>query len=138
VQVKFGVTPQQFALDKVELSAGKSRVTLNATVDDYSSQNMKAAGSYEATLVVGDFQRILKDPSLPTGTVKLTGQMKYQAEPNRPMLETVSVAGNVSSSGLAVKTPSLQTEVRELYARYQFSGGNAEVNDIHARIMGGT
>jgi translocation and assembly module TamB len=138
VQVKFGVTPQQFALDKGELSAGKSRVTLNATVDDYSSQNMKAAGSYEAVLVASDFQRILKDPSLPTGTVKLTGQMKYQAEPNRPMLETVSVAGNVSSSGLAVKTPSLQTEVHDLYARYQLAGGNAEVNDIHARIMRGT
>src|SRR6476660_7709465 len=54
------------------------------------------------------------------------------------MLETVSVAGNVSSPGLNVKTPSLQTEIRDLYARYQYSGGNAEVNDIRARIMGGT
>src|SRR4029077_20884094 len=92
----------------------------------------------EAELVVGDFKRILKDPSLPGGTVKLTGQMKYQADPKRPMLETVFVAGNVSSAGLSVKTPSLQTEVRDLYARYQLSGGNAEVNDIRARIMGGT
>jgi translocation and assembly module TamB len=64
--------------------------------------------------------------------------MKYQADPNRPMLETVTVAGNVSSSGLNVKTPSLQTEIRDLYARYQLAGGNAEVNDIRARIMGGT
>ena len=37
-----------------------------------------------------------------------------------------------------MKTPSLQTEVRDLYARYQLSGGNAEVNDIRASIMGGT
>jgi translocation and assembly module TamB len=37
-----------------------------------------------------------------------------------------------------VKTPSLQTEVRDLYARYQLSGGNAEVNDIRALVMGGT
>jgi translocation and assembly module TamB len=79
----------------------------------------------------------LKDPTLPGGIVKLTGEMKYQADPNRPMLETVSVAGNVSSSGLNVKTPSLQTEIRDLYARYQLSGGNAEVNDIRARVMGG-
>ncbi|HET8889252.1 MAG TPA: translocation/assembly module TamB domain-containing protein, partial [Candidatus Angelobacter sp.] len=75
---------------------------------------------------------------LPGGTVKLTGQMKYQADPKRPMLETISVDGNVSSPGLNVKTPSLQTEVHDLYARYQLSGGNAEVNDIRARIMGGT
>lgn len=138
LQAKFGVTAQQFTLDRLGLMAGKSRIGLNATVDNYSSPNMQAHGGYEAELVAGDFKRILKDPSLPDGTVKLTGQMKYQADPNRPMLETVSVAGNVSSPGIDVKTPSLQTEIRELYARYQLSGGNAEVNDIRARIMGGT
>lgn len=138
LQAKFGVTPQQFTLDKLDLVAGESRVRLNATVNNYSSPNMQASGGYEATLVTNDFKRILKDPSLPGGTVKLTGEMKYQADPNRPMLETVSVAGNVSSSGLNVKTPSLQTEVRDLYAHYQLAGGNAEVNDIRAKIMGGT
>ncbi|HEV8182450.1 MAG TPA: translocation/assembly module TamB domain-containing protein [Candidatus Angelobacter sp.] len=138
LQAKVGVTAQQFTLDKLDLTVGKSRIGLNATVDNYSSPNMQAHGGYEAELVAGDFKRILKDPSLPGGTVKLTGQMKYQADPQRPMLETVYVTGNVSSPGLDVKTPSLQTEVRDLYARYQLSGGNAEVNDIRARIMGGT
>jgi translocation and assembly module TamB len=138
LQAKFGVTPQQFTLDKLDLAAGESRVGLNATVNDYSSPNMQASGGYEATLVTNDFKRILKDPSLPGGTVKLTGQLKYQADPNKPMLETVSVDGNVSSAGLNVKTPSLQTEVRDLYAKYRLSGGNAEVNDIRARVLGGT
>jgi translocation and assembly module TamB len=138
LQAKFGVTQQQFTLDKLNLVAGESRVDLNATVNDYSSPNMQATGGYEATLVTSDFKRILKDPTLPGGTVKLTGQLKYQADPNRPMLDTVSVNGNVSSPGLSVHTPSLQTEVRDLYARYQLSGGNAEVNDIRARLMGGT
>jgi translocation and assembly module TamB len=138
LQAKFGVIPQQFTLDSLDLTAGESKVGLNATVNDYSSPNMQATGGYEATLVINDFKRILKDPSLPGGTVKLTGQMKYQANPNRPMLDSVSIAGNVSSPGLNVKTPSLQTEVGDLYARYQLSGGNAEVNDIRARVMGGT
>jgi len=138
LQAKFGVTPQQFMLDKLDLAAGESRVSLNATVNDYSSPSMQATGGYEATLVTSDFKRILKDPSLPGGTVKLTGQMKYKADPNRPILETVSAAGNFSSNGLNVKTPSLQMEVRDLYAHYQLSGGNAEVKDIRARVMGGT
>ncbi|HSK46108.1 MAG TPA: translocation/assembly module TamB domain-containing protein [Candidatus Binatia bacterium] len=138
VQAKFGVTPQQFTLDRLDFTAGESQVGLNATVNDYSSSNMQATGGYEATLATNDLKRILKDPSLPGGTVKLTGQMKYQADPNRTMLETVSVDGNVSSSGLNVKTPSLQMEIRDLYARYRLSGGNAEVNDIRARVMGGT
>jgi uncharacterized protein YhdP len=69
LQAKFGVTPQQFTLDKLDLTAGESRVALNATVKDYSSPNMQATGGYEATLVTNDFKRILKDPSLPGGTV---------------------------------------------------------------------
>jgi translocation and assembly module TamB len=138
LQAKFGVTSQQFTLDRLDLSTGESRIGLNATVNDYSSPKMQATGGYEATLVTEDLKRILKDPSLPGGTVKLTGQMKYQADPKRTMLETVSVDGNVSSPWLNVKTPSLQTEIRDLYARYQLSDGNAKVNDIRARVMGGT
>lgn len=135
---RFGVTPQTFTLDKLELNAGKSRVSLNATVNNYTSPNMQAEGSYEAALVTGEFQKILKNPTIPNGTVQLTGQVKYQADPNKPMLQTVSVVGNVSSTGLAVKTPSLQTEVRDLFARYQLTGGNAEVSDLRAHILGGT
>jgi translocation and assembly module TamB len=134
---QFGVTPQIFTLEKLELAAGKSHVTVSATVNDYTLPNRRAEANYEAVLVTSEFQRILKDPSIPGGTVRLAGQLNYQADPNRPMLETVSVAGNVSSGGLAVKTPSLQTEVRDLYARYTLAHGNAEVSDIRARILGG-
>ncbi|HMC31605.1 MAG TPA: translocation/assembly module TamB domain-containing protein [Candidatus Angelobacter sp.] len=136
-QARFGVTPQKFTLEKLELASGQSHVVVSATVNDYSSPNRQAEANYEAVLVTSEFQRILKDPSIPGGTVRLAGQLNYQADPNRPMLETVSVAGNVSSGGLAVKTPSLQTEVRDLYARYTLAHGNAEVSDIRARILGG-
>lgn len=135
---QFGITPKVFSLDKLELNAGQSRVALNAIVNDYTLPNMQAEGGYEATLVTSDFQRILKNSSIPGGTVRLVGQMKYQADPNKPALNAVYVAGNVSSSGLAVKTPSLQTEVRDLYAQYQLAGGNAEVKEIRAHILGGT
>ena len=138
LQAKFGVTAQIFTLEKLELNTGKSRLALTATVNDYTLPNMQAQGNYEGDLVTSDFRRILKNPSVPNGTVRLTGQVKYQADPNRPPLETVFVAGNVSSSALAVKTPALQTEIRDLYARYQLSRGNAEVSDIRARVMGGT
>jgi translocation and assembly module TamB len=138
LQAKFGITPKIFTLDKLELASGKSSVTLNATVNDYTAPNMQAQGGYEASLVTGDFQKILKDPSIPSGTVKLTGQVKYQADPNKPALDALYVSGNVSSSGLAVKTSSLQTEVRDLFVQYQLAGGNAEVKDIRAKILGGT
>jgi translocation and assembly module TamB len=82
-------------------------------------------------------QRILKDPSIPAGTVKLDGEVNYQGDPSRPLLETVAVNGNVNSGGLAVKTPTLQTQVRDIYARYTLAHGNAEVSNIRAHIMGG-
>ncbi|HEU4415856.1 MAG TPA: AsmA family protein, partial [Candidatus Angelobacter sp.] len=138
LQAKFGVTPQKFTLEKLDLVAGNSHVALSAAVNNYTSPAMQAEGKYEAELVAGDFQRIMKDSSLPIGTVKLAGDLSYQADPSRPMLETVTASGDVSSSGLAVKTPSLQTEIRELHAYYKLSGGNAEVNDVRARILGGT
>jgi translocation and assembly module TamB len=137
-QARFGVTPETFTLERLELAAGESRVTMSTTVNNYNSPTRRAEGNYEASLATRDFQRILKNPSVPGGTVRLTGQFNYQGDPDRPMLETVSVAGNMSSGGLAVKTPSLQTEVRDLYARYTLAHGNAEVSDIRARVLGGT
>src|SRR6476660_6645156 len=46
LQANFGVTAQQFTLDRLDLMAGKSRIGLNATVDNYSLPNMQAHGGY--------------------------------------------------------------------------------------------
>ena len=134
---KMGVTPQKLTLEKVELVAGESQVELRAAVSNYSAVNPEVEGSYEATVLTSDLQRILKDASLPTGTVRLAGQLNYQADANMPLLETVSVSGNVTSSGLVLNTASLKTEVRDLYAHYKLARGNAEVSDIRAKVMGG-
>jgi translocation and assembly module TamB len=138
LQARFAVTPEQFRLDNLDLAAGTSRISLTAALDNYSSPRMRASGKYDATLVTSDFQRILSNSSLPAGTVRLTGELDYQPDPNRPALKTISVAGSVSSAALSVKTPSLRTEVRDIYARYKLTGGNAELNNIRARVLGGT
>jgi translocation and assembly module TamB len=135
---RFGATAQKLTVDKLEVAVGQSRVTLSAAVNNYSSPDMQAEGSYEATVVASDLQRILKDNSLPSGTVRAAGQLNYRADPNRPMLETVSVNGNVRSPGLALNTAALKAEVRDLYARYTLAHGDAEVSDVRAHVMGGT
>jgi translocation and assembly module TamB len=137
-QARFGATAQKLTVDKLEVAVGQSRVTLSAAVNNYSSPELQAEGSYEATVVASDLQRILKDNSLPSGTVRLAGQLNYRADPNRPLLETVSVNGNVTSPGLALNTEALKAEVRDLYARYTLAHGDAEVNDVRAHVMGGT
>jgi len=138
LQVHFDATSTRFALDRLVLATGSSQVTLKVSAENYSGPNMKTQASYDAVLVADDFKRILKDPTLPTGTVNLNGSLTYQADPNRPMLETVSLSGEVSSRSLAVSTPSFRGAVQDLAAHYKLAGGNAEVHDIHARLLGGT
>lgn len=135
LQVHFDTTVARLSLDPLVLATGGSRVSLKAAVEDYNHPRMQA--TYEAVLVADDFRKILKDPSLPTGTVHLDGSLNYQSDPNRPMLETVSVNGAMDSRELDVKTPSVHARVQDLGARYKLEGGNAEVQDIHAQLLGG-
>lgn len=136
LQAHFEATPTRFNLDQLVLATGGSHVSLKAVVDDYSN-NPKMQGSYEAVLVGDDFRRSLKNPSMPTGAVRLDGSLNYQSDPNRPMLETLSLNGEVSSRELTVKTPSVHAQVQDLGAHYKLEGGNAEVENLHAQLLGG-
>jgi translocation and assembly module TamB len=88
--------------------------------------------------VADDFRRILKNPSLPRGVISLDGSLNYQSEPNRPALETVSLDGRMSSRELSMKTPSVNAQIRDLGAHYKIQNGNAEVENIHANLLGGS
>lgn len=136
LQAHFDATSTRFNLDQLVLAMGGSRVMLKASVDDYN-KNPKMQASYEATLVADDFSRILKDPSLPTGTIHLDGSVNYQSDPSRPMLETVSLNGSVNSRELTMKTSSLHARIQDIGARYKLESGNAEVQDLHAQLFGG-
>ena len=131
----FSATPQKFTLDRMELTAGKSRVVLNATVDNFNNPSVQA--NYDAALVTGEFAKILKNPSIPTGNVQLTGFLKYQAQPNKTAAQSTSVWGMLSSPELYVRTSSLHTGIRNLSAKYRIENGNADVQNLHAELLGG-
>ena len=136
LQARFEATPTRFTLDQLQLATGGSRFSLKATVDDYSN-NPRMQASYDALLVGEDFRRLLKNPSVPSGMIRLDGSLNYQSDPDRPMLETVSLSGNMSSQELMVKTPSVHAQVQDLGAHYTLEGGNAEVENLHAQLLGG-
>jgi translocation and assembly module TamB len=136
LHASFNLTPSRFTLDRLDLAAGGSRFYLKATVDDYAN-NPKVEAGYDGLLVGEEVRRLLKNPSVPGGVVRISGSLRYQNDPQRPMLETVSLDGQLSSRELLVKTPSIQTVVRDLGARYKLEGGNAEVENVHAQILGG-
>ncbi len=135
LQTGFEAIPATFKLNKLTLATGDSRIVVNASLDDFN--NPKAKADYDATLVANDIKKILRDPTLPTGTVRLTGALDYKSDPNKPALETVTLAGDLSSAAIAVKTASIDATVRNIAAKYKLDGGNAEVQNIHAQLFGG-
>ena len=132
----FSLTPDTFNLDRLALELGHSHAVLNASVQNYSTEATVKA-NYNATLATGDFARVLKNPSIPSGVIRLTGLVHYQQQPNRPFLETASIWGMLSSPDLYVRTSSVRTSVRNLSAKYKLENGNAEVENLRAEILDG-
>jgi translocation and assembly module TamB len=134
-QARFAVTPREFTLERAVLSSGPSQIVLSGTVRNFAHPTVNA--NYSATVDSGQFRRILNNPSLPIGVLRAAGTLDYRARPNTPMLDAVVLNGTVSSAVLTLATPSFRSDIRDLSARYAVANGNAEVRDIHARLLGG-
>src|SRR5262249_49749244 len=131
----FELTEQNFKVSRLVLQTGNSRVVVNASVDDYSN-SPRAQANYDALLATADAARLLENPTLPKGVVRLTGTVNYQSQPNRPLLDTVSLVGNISSDELQVATQSVRTAIRDIKAHYTLYHGNAVIEGLHAQVMG--
>ena len=134
-EARFAATPAVLTLQHAVLSSGPSRLLLEATLRNYSHPEVSA--TYDATLDGGQFRRILQNPSLPEGVVRMAGSLRYQNEPNRPMLDTVAVNGTLSSRRLQVSTPGLRAVINDIGARYTLANGNLELPEMRARLLGG-
>jgi translocation and assembly module TamB len=132
----FNLTPDTFNLDRLALELGHSHAVLNASIQNYSGQP-KLQANYDASLATADFARMMKNPSIPSGVIRLTGLVHYQQQPDRPFLETASVWGMLTSPDLYVRTSSVQTSVRNLSAKYKLENGNADVENLRAEVLDG-
>lgn len=135
LDARFAVTPTEFTLTQAVLRSGKSEFTLNASVQDYA--NPKLDGNYSALLDLTEFQRILRNPSLPAGNVNLAGTMNYQSEANRPILEGVALHGEMSSPRLVLQAANSRVAVSDVAARYDIANGDASLRNLTARVLGG-
>lgn len=135
MEAQFEATPERFTLTQATLTSGQSQVGLKATVEDFSNPRVQA--NYTASLDAGEFRRILKNSTLPQGVISLSGGLKYQSVPNRPMLDVVKLDGDLSSRGLQVTTPSFRGEITGIGAHYSVANGNLEVQSMRAGLLGG-
>src|SRR5262249_51416094 len=109
---------------------------VKATLTDFA--HPKANGTYQASLDFVDLEQILHRLPLPSGVVRLVGSAQFQSDPNRAVLQTLSLDGNMNSSTLGIHTAEVNTELRDISADYLVHGGDIDIRNLRARILGGT
>ncbi len=135
LDAQFDVRRDRTTLSNVVLKIGTSQLLLYASLENYS--NPVAHARYTMMLDTAQFRQILKNPSLPGGLILVTGTGDYSSVPGRQPLDTTSAEGTIKSSVLQLRTPSLNTDIRDLAASYRLANGNAELRNVQAHLLGG-
>jgi translocation and assembly module TamB len=135
LDARFFATPQGLTLENAVLRTKNSNFSLIAKMEDYSQPKVHAA--YQAVIDSSEFRSALKNASLPTGSIQLSGALDYTNDPNRPLLATTNVKGDLRSALLTVVNQGRQIQVRNIGAQYSLAKGDAEVQGIHAELLGG-
>ena len=106
--IKLGTPPantqlQSFAIDTsgnfVETYSDGSTATTNALLlQNYSNPNVQA--HYDVTVDGGQVASLLRNPSIPAGTIQTSGSIEYQQVANRTVIQALVVRGDVASRRL--------------------------------------
>jgi translocation and assembly module TamB len=135
LDARFSATPKQFTLQSAVLRTGGSHISLQATAQNYSQPKVRA--TYEAVVNGGEFQRVLKNQSVPTGMVHLSGVADYQQQQGKELLASTTVRGELHSAELAISQQRRTLTVRDVGAQYSLANGDARVTRLHAELLGG-
>lgn len=135
LNVNFSATPAQLALQSAVFKVASSEVALHGIVSNYA--NPVADGDYRIVLHVQDFAQ-MSPGSKPAGNVFLQGKMHYQAQNNEPLLQTVSITGDLASDFLTAVSSGRKVELRRLHGSYQLAGGSLLVKNLKADSLGGS
>jgi uncharacterized protein involved in outer membrane biogenesis len=136
LELEFEATPDTFTITHSALTTGASQVNLAASLNDYV--HPKVNGTYQASMDSADLEQMLQSATLPSGFMRLVGSAQFQSDPNKPLLETLSLDGNMNSNALRVHTATINTELRDISAEYRLHGGNIEIHGLRAQAFGGT
>ncbi|MFP5235851.1 MAG: translocation/assembly module TamB domain-containing protein [Acidobacteriota bacterium] len=131
----FSYTPTTFQLNRAEIASPAAKIYLTASVTHLNAPVVQA--NYQVTLDGANVAALMRNPSVPAGTIRLSGNVHYQQTPNVPALDSVRLDGDLASPGLLVHTTSLRTAIHNIAAHYSVANGNAALRDFHASLLGG-
>jgi translocation and assembly module TamB len=136
LELEFEATPETFTIAHCNLRTRSSQIKFDATVKDFAHPEAKV--TYQASLDTVDLPQMLPRLPLTSGVVRLAGSAQFLDDPNRTTLAALSAEGNVNSSSLGVHTAGTGTELREISADYVLHGGDIDVRNLRAQLLGGT
>jgi translocation and assembly module TamB len=134
LDARFSATRDGATLDSLLLTVGSSQISLHGDMTDYNSPKLNAV--YQLQVRTQDFAGLSPD-LVPAGDLQLAGEMHYQAVPNQPLLLTLALDGNVTSSDLQAVSSDGRLELRDLKAQYRLAKGNLDIRGISADVLGG-
>ncbi len=132
---QFDLTPTTFQLHHATLSSGATKVDLVATATNFSAPAVEA--QYEFAIDGDQFAKMTKNPSIPSGLIRAKGSAHYDDVANQPLLNTLTVNGDLTSQQLLVKTQSLRAAIDNIAVHYSLANGNATLHDLRAGVLGG-
>ena len=135
LEVHFDATPSTFELTQGRLTVGNSQVLLAAKVSDYAHPNVQ--GRYELSADGAQLAHRMHNPTVPSGVIHTTGTMEYQQVANHALLEDLRIDGDLASSHLELKQPSLRGTLDRLTAHYSLANGDAVLADLKVSLLGG-
>ena len=133
---RFEYAPDRFVVNDAVLRSGSSYLKLDATVRNLNQPDIE--GQYSARLDTGEIRRILRNATLPVGTVNLNGSLVYSPRSMTPMFEAVDLKGELSSNQLQLRTRDVNASLRDLAASYSVRNGDLQVRNLRGQLMGGT
>jgi translocation and assembly module TamB len=134
-KIDFKATREQLAVHPLVVSSGRSRITVDATLDSFDRPQID--GQYNVAVDTGELAHILKDPGIPRGQVQLTGAVKYSEVPNQSALNCIEIDGQVSSSDLRFRNQQIEARLTGIHGFYKLTNGNLKIESLEASLLGG-
>lgn len=136
LNVSFDLTPNTLDLKEAKLAVGNSQLVLSAAVSNYQKSPVVNA-QYKLTVDGGQMAHLFNQSALPVGIVRASGTVHFQEMPDRPMLSSIVIDGDLTSDKLEARTSGATVDVANLRTQYSLRNGNATLRDLRAELLGG-
>jgi translocation and assembly module TamB len=134
IQLSFAATRSGITFESIHVATGSSQLNAKGIVRGYRNPVVEA--QYQALLSTADLHDTWRAAPLSGGEIDLAGSLSYSGVAGPP-LDSLKVAGQVSSRMLNGSWSGTEVTFRSLAGEYLLENGNLHVGHLQADTMGG-